>query len=103
MRALLFLAETIVMLVIELVATILVYTALNIYSLDFFGKLVRLAASVLDMMKIVVDRVFGESANAVYASVFGEFGPKAVLLLLIGLVVAAILRALVGVFRLTRE
>ena len=40
-------AHIVVMLVIELVATMLVYTYLNLYHLSTFGYLVRLSRSVL--------------------------------------------------------
>ena len=43
-------AHIVVMLVIELVATMLVYTYLNLYHLSTFGYLVRLSRSVLDVL-----------------------------------------------------
>ena len=81
------------LLVLELVLTMLVYSALNFYSLDVFGALVRGARSVLDVMTLAVDRLLPGSANTAYATLFGELGPKSILLLLIGLVVAAIVRS----------
>ncbi|PPC83461.1 MAG: hypothetical protein CTY31_01775 [Hyphomicrobium sp.] len=87
------------MLIIELVVTMLVYVGLNLYSFELFGTLVRYAGAALEMMAALVERVFASSANTAYASVFGELGPKSMLLLLIGLVVAAVLRVLVGAVR----
>lgn len=84
-------------LILELVLTMLVYTALNIYSLELFGTLVRFARSVLELMTSLVERLLPGSANTVYATLFGELGPKSILLLLIGLLVAAIVRSLVKV------
>lgn len=83
---------TILLLLLELVLTMVVYTGLNIYSLNIFGGLVRFAQSVQDLMRIIVERLIPGSANTVYATLFGELGPKAILLLLIGLIVAAIVR-----------
>ena len=93
-RALGALLGTIILLIVELVLTMLVYTGLNIYSFDFFGRMVRQAGSLLEFMAALVERVFAGSTNAAYASLFGELGPKSILLLLIGLAVAAVVRLL---------
>jgi hypothetical protein len=93
---------TIVLLIVELVLTVVVYTSLNVYSFDFFGRLVQFAGTVLEAMSGVVDRFFSGASSAAYASLFGELGPKSMLLLLLGLVVAAIVRlltSLVGAMR----
>lgn len=92
MRALGALFGTLVLLVVEIVLTMLVYTGLNLYNLDFFGQLVRLSSSILVLMASLVEKLMAGSANSAYASVFGELGPKSMLLLLIGLAVAAVLR-----------
>lgn len=97
-RALLSLISIIAFLSLELVVTMLVYTGLNIYSLNLFGTLVRMARSVLDIMAALVERLIPGSANTAYATLFGELGPKSILLLLIGLIVAAIIRSVVGLF-----
>ena len=86
---------TLVLLVLEVFITMLVYTMLNLKFLDTFGYLVRMASSVLEVMRGLLLSLVPGSANAAYATLFGELGPKAILLLLIGLVVAAILRFLV--------
>jgi len=95
-RALLSLLSILAFLILELVLTMLVYSGLNIYSLNLFGMLVRGARSVLDIMTTVVERVMPGSANTAYATLFGELGPKSILLLLIGLIVAAFVRSVVG-------
>ena len=95
-RGVLSLISILAFLILELVLTMLVYSGLNIYSLNFFGMLVRGARSVLDIMTAVVERVLPGSANTAYATLFGELGPKSILLLLIGLIVAAIVRSVVG-------
>lgn len=91
----------IVLLVVEVFLTMLVYTFLNLKFLDTFGYLVRLSSSVLEAMKSVLLTVMPGSANAAYATLFGELGPKAILLLLIGLVVAAVVRGIAGLAGLT--
>lgn len=88
---------TLVLLILEVVLTMLVYTMLNIHALNTFGYLVRLSSSVLEVLRSLLVTLLPGSANAAYATLFGELGPKAILLLLIGLVVAAILRFLVEV------
>lgn len=85
---------TIVLLVIEVFVTMLVYSWLNLKFIETFGYLVRLSASVLEGMKSALLLVMPGSVNAAYATLFGELGPKAVLLLIIGLVVAAVVRGL---------
>lgn len=95
-RGVLSLFSILAFLILELVLTMLVYSGLNIYSLNFFGMLVRGARSVLDIMTTVVERVLPGSANTAYATLFGELGPKSILLLLIGLIVSAIVRSFVG-------
>lgn len=91
----------ILLLVVEVFLTMLVYTYLNLKFLDTFGYLVRLASGVLEAMKSVLLTVVPGSANAAYATLFGELGPKAILLLLIGLVVATIVRSIAELAGLT--
>lgn len=91
------LVGTVLLLLLELILTMLVYTGLNVYSLNTFGALVRVAQSVQDLMRSMVERLLPGSANTVYATLFGELGPKAILLLLIGLLVAALVRSVASV------
>ena len=86
-------------LLLELVLTMLAYTGLNYWSLNAFGTLVRFADTVLGLMRWLVDRLFPGAANTAYATLFGELGPKSILLLLLGLVVAAVVRSVVGAVR----
>ena len=101
-RALLSFLTIVTFLIIELVVTLLVYSGLNIYSLNLFGTLVRGARSVLDLMTALVEKFLPGSANTAYATLFGELGPKSILLLLIGLIVAAIIRSLVSAISAVR-
>jgi hypothetical protein len=55
------------------------------------------------MMASFVERFFAGSSSTAYASLFGELGPKSMLLLLIGLVVAAIVRLLTSFIRSLRH
>ena len=87
------------LLVVELVTTIVVYSYLNLNHIEFFGWLVRMARSVLDVISGQVDFWLQASADTAYASVFGELGPKSMLLLLIGLVVGAVIRSILSVLR----
>jgi hypothetical protein len=80
------------MLVIELVATMLIYIYLNLYHLPTFGYLVRLSRSVLDVLTGQLEYWLPVTANAAYATLIGELGPKSILLLILGLLTAAVLR-----------
>lgn len=97
MRILGKLVATILLLVLEVAITMLVYTLLNLHALNLFGYLVRLSGTVLETMRGLLLAAMPGQANAAYATLFGELGPKAILLLLIGLVVAALLRGLVEI------
>jgi hypothetical protein len=94
-------AHIVALLVIELVATMLIYIYLNLYHISTFGYLVRLARSVLETLTGQLDYWLPATANAAYATLIGELGPKSILLLILGLVTATVLRALDrGVVRL---
>ena len=83
--------------VLELIATMLIYLYLALYSREWFGYLVGLSR---DALNFLIDRLtyfFPESLNAAYATVVGELAPKAMLLLLVGLVVGAAIRFVIWV------
>lgn len=90
--------QILMMLVIELIATIALYIYLNLYHLETFGYLVRLASSVLQMLTEQIEYWLPTSANAAYATLIGELGPKSILLLMLGLVTGALIRAVVRLF-----
>jgi hypothetical protein len=73
----------------------LVYMYLNFYHIETFGHLVRLARYPLDVIGAQVEYWLPASANSAYATLIGEMGPKSILLLILGLIVAAIIRFLV--------
>ena len=89
------LVEVFVFLVVELVSAMLLYIYLNLYHLQTFGHLVRMARYVLDALVGQLEYWLPGSANSAYATLIGELGPKSILLLIIGLLVAAAIRFLV--------
>ena len=94
-------AHIVVMLVVELVATMLVYTYLNLYHLSTFGYLVRLSRSVLDVLTGQLEYWLPVSSNVAYATLIGELGPKSIMLLMLGLITATVIRAIArGIVRL---
>lgn len=86
--------QIVLMLVVELVATMIVYTYLNFYHINLFGNLVRFARSVLDILTGQLEYWMPGTANAAYATLIGELGPKSILLLMLGLVTATVIRAI---------
>jgi hypothetical protein len=95
LRPILAVAQVILLLVVELMAAMLVYIYLNLFHLETFGTLVRFAKYVLDMLVRQMEIWAPAAANAAYATLVGELGPKSILLLLIGLVTGAMVRFLV--------
>lgn len=94
-------AQIVLLLVVELLATMLVYIYLNLYHLSTFGYLVRLSRSVLDVLTGQLDYWLPVSANVAYATLIGELGPKSILLLMLGLLTATVIRAIArGIVRL---
>ncbi|MGE0628735.1 MAG: hypothetical protein AB7O43_12990 [Hyphomicrobiaceae bacterium] len=89
----------VIMLVVELILTMTIYTALNLFMRDTFGHLVALSKLVGDLMINTAFYWLPSQENAAYASLIGDFSPKAILLLLIGLVVAALLRGLTALLK----
>jgi hypothetical protein len=85
----------IALLIIELISAMLVYLYLDLYRQDLFGALVRWASDVFNALAELITPLFAASANQAYASLIGELSPKAILLLMIGLVVGALIRLLV--------
>lgn len=83
------------LLIVELVAAMFAYGYLQLVHTDFFGWLVRQASGVLELASHYIDLLFPDQANQIYATTFGELGPKSILLLLVGLVVGAFLRVFV--------
>lgn len=85
---------SVALLIVELISAILVYVYLDLYHQELFGWLVRFASDLFNTLAAIVTPVFQASANQAYASLIGELSPKAILLLMIGLAVGAIIRLL---------
>ena len=64
---------------------------MNLYHLQEFGFLVRIARCVLDALVGQIEFWLPGSADSTYATLIGELGPKSMLLLLVGLIVATII------------
>lgn len=80
------------MVVLELALAIMTYVYLALYDLETFGWLVRLSKGLLDNAISWMEFLMPELSNRAYATLLGELGPKAMLLLLVGLVVGAVIR-----------
>lgn len=94
----------VVILIVELIAAMFAYGYLQLAHTDFFGWLVRQASSILQIAAGYIELLFPSQANQIYATTFGELGPKSILLLLIGLVVGAIFRMLLwSIGRMVRK
>jgi len=80
------------MLILELIVAIAIYTYLALNHLDTFGWLVRMSKYVLDIVVAWMEFLMPSLANRAYATLLGELGPKAMLLLLTGLIAGALIR-----------
>ncbi|MAS41186.1 MAG: hypothetical protein CMK33_05660 [Porticoccaceae bacterium] len=92
-------ALLIVYLIIEVVLAMVVYMYLALNHVEFFGHLVGLSRTVLNVFANQLEYWSPELANQAYTSLLGELGPKSILLLLIGLIVSAIGRLLTWMVR----
>lgn len=81
-------------LIIEIFAAMLAYIYLDLYHREMFGNLVGVAREILNSFTQYLTNIAPEFANQANTSLLGEFGPKAILLLVIGLLVSAVLRSL---------
>lgn len=95
LRAIIAVFYVVLLLIVELVTAMLVYIYLNLNHLPLFGELVRFAKAVLDTVIAQLEYWSPTLANAAFATLVGELGPKSILLLLIGLVAGVVLRFVV--------
>jgi len=93
--ALITISQVLLLLLIELITTMLVYMYLNFYHIETFGHLVRLARYPLDVIGMQMEYWLPTSVNSAYATLIGELGPQSFLLLILGLIVAALIRSAV--------
>lgn len=78
--------------IVELMAALIVYFYLANYDREWFGSLVGYAKSVLDFCVAQLEYWLPSLSNAANATLVGELSAKAMLLLIIGLVVGAVIR-----------
>ena len=69
------------MVVLELALAIVVYVYLALYDLETFGWLVKASKGILDSAIGWMEMLMPELSNRAYATLLGELGPKAMLLL----------------------
>jgi hypothetical protein len=87
-------------LVIEVFVAMLAYAYLNLNHVETFGYLVGLSGSFLSEMAAQLKTYSPDLANRAYATLLGEFGPKSILLLFIGLGVSMVIRFIVWLIHL---
>ena len=89
----------VVYLAVEVCLAMLVYMYLNLYQPYTFGWLTSVAAKLLAAFSAYLEQVSPDLANQAFRTLLGELGPKAVLLLLIGLLVGAFARLAIWAVR----
>ena len=82
-------------LIVEVFLAMLTYIYLNLNHPYTFGWLIGLAQRVLNGFTTYLQQMSPDLANQAFRTLLGEIGPKAVLLLLIGLVVSALARLMI--------
>jgi hypothetical protein len=82
------------MVVLELFASLLIYMYLAVYNRDLFASLIRFSDWVLNTSIKPTLALFPALEGQAYLTLVGELAPKAMLLLLIGLSVGAVIRLL---------
>ena len=92
MKPLIAVIGTLLLLAVEAFFAMFTYTALQLYSLDLFGYLVGLSRTVMYTFIGWLQWILPGMNNQIEATLGGELSPKAMLLLLIGLVVGAFIR-----------
>ena len=84
------------MVVLELFTALLTYMYLAVYNRDLFASLIRFSDWVLNASVKPTLALFPALEGQAYLTLIGERAPKAMLLLLIGLLVGAVFRLLAG-------
>lgn len=82
--------------VLELFAALLTYMYLAVYNRDLFASLIQFSDWVLNTSVKPTLALFPSLEGQAYLTLVGELAPKAMLLLLIGLLVGAVFRLLGG-------
>jgi hypothetical protein len=89
----------VIYLIVEVFLAMLVYMYLNLSHPYTFGWLIGLAARLLAAFTTYLEQLSPDLANQAFRTLLGEIGPKAVLLLLIGLIVGAVARLVIWAVR----
>lgn len=87
-------AWSLVLVVVELMAALFTYFYLAIFQREWFGTLIGYSREILNFCIGQLEMWFPAFTNQANATLIGELAPKSMLLLLIGLVVGALIRAL---------
>ena len=82
----------VLLLMFELILTILAYSYLAVYQREWFGYLARISSEFFNWLVNQLIALMPDVSNTAYATLMGELAPKAILLLMIGLIVGAIVR-----------
>ncbi|NJM33560.1 MAG: hypothetical protein HC850_01375 [Rhodomicrobium sp.] len=97
-KVIVYLGLLVAYLIVEVLAAMLGYMYLNLYHIETFGQLIRVARQLLNAFAVQLERISPDLATQAYATLLGELGPKAVLLLFIGLGVSMVIRVLIWMF-----
>jgi hypothetical protein len=100
LKTLAYMALLLIYLIVEVFVAMLAYAYLHLYHVDIFGQLVGLSANFLTSMARQIETFSPELANQAYATLLGEFAPKSILLLFIGLGASMLIRFMVWVMHL---
>jgi hypothetical protein len=82
----------VVHLIVEILVAMLAYIYLNLYHIDTFGFLIGLARELLNLLTQALMQLSPDLAQKADATLLGELGPKAFLLLVMGLVAGMLVR-----------
>ncbi|MEJ2125094.1 MAG: hypothetical protein P8Y47_09890 [Alphaproteobacteria bacterium] len=82
----------VVHLIVEILVAMLAYIYLNLYHIDTFGFLIGLARELLNLLTQALMQLSPELAQKADATLLGDLGPKAFLLLVMGLVAGMLVR-----------
>jgi hypothetical protein len=82
-------------LIVEILVTMLAYIYLNLYHMDTFGHLIGLARELLNILTQGLMQLSPDFAQKADATLLGELGPKAFLLLVMGLIAGTLVRFVV--------
>ena len=83
--------------IVEAIVSMVAYMYLALNHVDTFGHLIGLSRDLLNLFAAQLEQWSPDLSNQANTTLLGEFAPKSILLLLIGLIVSALGR-LIGWF-----